>query len=146
MIFGTSDSKKENKNSRDVMTIIGEMSVVEGSFTSDADAEINGNVEGEIDVNGKLIIGETAKIKSSIKAEELSVKGDVIGNIDVAGNVVIDRSGRVTGDITLGGDLIIEPGAVFIGASKMQERTVANNIDDLELDDTDSLDDDLDID
>jgi len=139
-------NKKKPENTEKklkIETTIGEMAKVEGNFNSDSDTRINGSVEGEIEIHGKLFIGESSKIKATIVAEELIVAGEVEGNVDIDYNVNILASGKLVGDILLGGDLIIEPGAIFIGSSKMQDKID----EDLDTEDFEDInDDDLDID
>jgi len=139
-MFTKKSSRPEIKQT-DIKTYISEMTKIEGRFVSDSDTLINGTLEGEVEINGKLIVGKEALIKASVKAAEVRIEGRVEGNIESLGEVEISETGKVTGDITLSGDLIIQPGAVFRGASLMKERS-KDELDDMDLDDPsqDSID------
>lgn len=133
---------KSNKDSNlqkdsDNLTIIGEDAKIEGNFISEGDATICGSVDGDIEVNGRLIIGEKAKIKANIKAEDVAINGFVEGNVISDTNVSISAQGNLVGDITLSGNFTIEPGAVFIGNSKMQEKEAESTTDEISDDDLD---------
>lgn len=132
-MFNKSSENKKTKLDKSIETVIGESAKIEGNFVCDNGAEIKGTIDGGVEVNGKLIIGVTAKIKADVQAEEIIVEGEIDGNISSDGNVTISETGKVVGDISLAGNFIIEPGAVFIGASKMQKVEKEGDLDEMEL-------------
>jgi cytoskeletal protein CcmA (bactofilin family) len=89
-----------------------------GSVKFQKELLIDGEVEGKIDSNGRLTIGEHAKIKGEIRTKSVIVDGTVDGNI-TAGERCELRSGcTVRGDIE-SPRLVVDEAATFIGSAKI---------------------------
>ena len=99
-------------------TVIGSNTSFVGTIKSDGNMRIDGTVEGDIEVLGNLIIGETGRVISTIKAQNCHVSGAVRGVITVVDQLEISPSGKVWGDIMTSA-LHIEPGGLFRGQSTM---------------------------
>ncbi len=99
-------------------TVIGSNTRFQGSLTSDGNIRIDGSVEGDIEVLGNLIIGETGRVIATIKAQNVHVSGAVKGEITAVEQLEISPTGKVWGDITTAA-LHIEPGGLFRGQSSM---------------------------
>jgi cytoskeletal protein CcmA (bactofilin family) len=91
---------------------------IKGSVKFQKELLIDGEVEGKIDSNGRLTIGEHAKIKGEIRTKSVIVDGTVDGNI-TAGERCELRSGcTVRGDIE-SPRLVVDEAATFIGSAKI---------------------------
>jgi cytoskeletal protein CcmA (bactofilin family) len=91
---------------------------IKGSVKFQKELLIDGEVEGKIDSNGRLTIGEHAKIKGEIRTKSVFVDGTVDGNI-TAGERCELRSGcTVRGDIE-SPRLVVDEAATFIGSAKI---------------------------
>ncbi|MFP4440718.1 MAG: polymer-forming cytoskeletal protein [Chloroflexaceae bacterium] len=99
-------------------TIIGVNTRFVGTLTSDGNIRIDGSVEGDIEVLGNLIIGETGRVIATVKAQNVHVSGAVKGEITAVEQLEISPTGKVWGDITTAA-LQIEPGGLFRGQSAM---------------------------
>lgn len=99
-------------------TVIGANTRFQGSLTSDGNIRIDGSVEGDIEVLGNLIIGETGRVIATIKAQNVHVSGAVKGELTAVEQLEISPTGKVWGDITTAA-LHIEPGGLFRGQSSM---------------------------
>lgn len=99
-------------------TIIGVNTRFVGTLTSDSNIRIDGSVEGDIEVLGSLIVGETGRVIATIKAQNVHVSGAVKGEITAVERLEISPTGKVWGDITTS-TLNIEPGGLFRGQSSM---------------------------
>ncbi|PAJ72782.1 hypothetical protein CJF42_19460 [Pseudoalteromonas sp. NBT06-2] len=84
-----------NKNA--TPSIIGTDVVIQGNVISQGLIQLDGKIEGEINVNS-LTIGEQGCIDGSIEAQEVIVKGKVIGSINAI-KVILEKTAQVTGDI-----------------------------------------------
>lgn len=104
-------------------TVIGANTRIVGSVNSDNNIRIDGAVEGDIEVLGNLIIGETGRVIATIKAQNVHISGAVKGEITATEKLEISPTGKVWGDITTAA-LQIEPGGIFRGQS-----TMTSNID-----------------
>lgn len=99
-------------------TIIGANTRFQGTLTSDGNIRIDGSVEGDIEILGNLIVGETGRVIATIKAQNVHVSGAVKGEITAVEQLEISPTGKVWGDITTAA-LHIEPGGLFRGQSAM---------------------------
>ncbi|MEI8306892.1 MAG: polymer-forming cytoskeletal protein [Chloroflexales bacterium] len=99
-------------------TIIGANTRFQGSLTSDGNMRVDGSVEGDIEVLGNLIVGETGRVIATVKAQNVHVSGAVKGEITATEQLEISPTGKVWGDITAAA-LHIEPGGLFRGQSAM---------------------------
>jgi len=141
--------KAKDKPSFSKQTVIGVGIKVDGTFVSEEDVLFSGIMEGNMDVNGVLHIMSEAQIAGNIKAYNIIIEGSVEGECKARYNVEIRDTGKLKGDVYVGDQLVIAPGATFLGKSNMLERVETEFIDkdpleeDLGLDDEE---DDFDID
>ena len=77
---------------------------------------VDGKIEGEINSDGNLTVGENARIKAEIKTASVIVYGKVHGNLTATDRVELKASAEVVGDIKAK-TLSIEAGAIFVGKS-----------------------------
>ena len=80
------------------------------------DLVVDGKIEGEINSDGNLTVGENARIKAEVKTGTVVIYGKVHGNITVADRVELKASAEVVGHIKAK-TLFIEAGAIFVGKS-----------------------------
>ncbi len=92
--------------------------VIRGNITTPGDFRMDGMLEGNIAINGKLVVGEHGKIIGDIVCQNANVIGVVEGNIKVKELLSLFSSAIVKGDIVVN-KLSIEPGASFTGSCKM---------------------------
>jgi len=98
-------------------TAIGANATFKGDFTSQANVRIDGTFEGTLNIDGNVLVGETARITADINAKNVSIAGAVRG--DVNGNKVqLLRTGRVWGDISANA-ITTEEGAFIDGKITM---------------------------
>ncbi len=80
-------------------TVLGANSNFKGEFKSQANVRLDGTFEGNLQIDGNILVGETARITADIHAKNVSIAGAVRGN--VTGNKIqLLRTGRVWGDIS----------------------------------------------
>ena len=80
-------------------TILGTNSTFKGELKSKANVRIDGTFEGSIDIDGNIMVGETAKIVADIQARNMRIAGAIRGNI-TGNKIELLRTGRVWGDIS----------------------------------------------
>ena len=91
---------------------------IKGSIKFQKELLIDGKVEGEINSDGVLTIGENADIRGEIKTKSITVYGKVQGNITVAERCELKSRCTLQGDLKAA-RLVIEEGATFIGKSEV---------------------------
>src|SRR6195256_1072943 len=91
---------------------------IKGSIKFQKELLIDGKVEGEINSEGVLTIGEHADIRGEIKTKSIIVFGKVQGNITVNERCELKSKCTLQGDLKAA-RLIIEEGATFVGKSEV---------------------------
>jgi len=95
-------------------TLIGETMKIKGDITSKETLQLNGELEGTVELNGRLTIGPKGKAAASIKANEVDIAGAVTGNIDATERIMLRKGANLVGDVRTAG-IVIEDGAYFKG-------------------------------
>lgn len=103
-----------------VATVLGSETAFYGVLEFNRPLQINGYFEGEIITTGVLLIGESAKVKASIKAGTVIVGGEITGNIEATSRLEMLGTGKVFGNIKTA-KLQIADGVVFDGNCEMIE-------------------------
>jgi cytoskeletal protein CcmA (bactofilin family) len=80
-------------------TVIGMRSNMKGEFRSQANVRLDGNFEGSLDIDGNVLIGETAHILADVHGKNITISGAVRGNVS-GSKIQLTRTGRVWGDIS----------------------------------------------
>ena len=102
-----------------------EGTVVKGNITSPGDFRIDGMLEGNITINGKLVIDRNGKVIGDITCQNATVIGSIEGNIRVKELLALSATASIKGDIVVN-KLSIEPGAIFTGSCKMFDEVKDN--------------------
>jgi len=89
---------------------------IKGTVKFSNDLVVDGKIEGNINSDGSLTVGENARIRAEIKTNSVIIYGKVHGNIEVSDKVELKANAELVGDIKAA-SLSIEPGAIFVGKS-----------------------------
>jgi cytoskeletal protein CcmA (bactofilin family) len=98
--------------------MIGQGTKIIGDVETNGDIRIDGNIEGNVNSKGKVVIGSNGLIKGEVFCANAELAGSLNGKINVDELLSLKASSKVTGDIKTG-KLNIEPGAVFTGTCNM---------------------------
>jgi cytoskeletal protein CcmA (bactofilin family) len=94
---------------------------VKGEITGNEDLQIDGSVEGLIQLDErKLTVGATSKVIADVIAREVVVYGNVKGNLRAKDRIEIKKDGSVVGDLTTS-RIMIEDGAYFKGSIEIDK-------------------------
>lgn len=95
--------------------VIGRSAKVRGRITGEGDLTVLGQVEGEINLKGDLVIGEGGSIHStSVDVNTVTVSGTLEGDVHARGIIRIESGASVRGDMH-GASVAIEEGAAYTG-------------------------------
>ena len=100
-----------------ISTLISEGCVLDGNLSASSYARIDGQITGDVVIDGGLILGENGSISGNVITKEMVLYGTVNGNIDVD-SLEIKATGRMTGEIKTQ-VLTVENGAVYNGSLSM---------------------------
>lgn len=118
---GTTDYlpvEADGEFAEDTYSVIDRHSSFDGTFHSDRDLRIDGEVKGTIECQGTLFVAEGAVVSAKIDAENVTVAGDLNGEIVCRGRLQMLPSGRVRGKIATE-TLVIAEGAYYEGELEM---------------------------
>ncbi len=110
-------SKNATFNPQEI-NIINSGTCIKGDVQSEGDLRIDGNVNGNIQVKSKLVLGPLSKVEGNIRAQNCDISGHIIGNVNITELLTVKASANIAGDIN-SSKLIIESGAEFNGKSTM---------------------------
>lgn len=101
-----------------VGTVIGKDARLKGSIKTKSPIRIDGEMEGEIETQGDVVVGESGKVKLDLKARHVTIAGSFDGDLEAEGRLEIRGSGVILGSVKANG-LIVDEGAVFSGSMEM---------------------------
>ncbi|MDR1637453.1 MAG: polymer-forming cytoskeletal protein [Treponema sp.] len=87
------------RNDFSINTIIGPNSSVSGNLEIGGFTRIDGNVRGDVSAQGRVVIGEDARMRSNISGTAVTVGGVVRGNVLASERLTVLSTGLVIGDV-----------------------------------------------
>ena len=108
-------------------TVLGASTTLRGDLKSQSNVRIDGTFEGTLEIDGNVLVGETARITADIHAKNVSIAGAVRGNVS-GKKVQLPRTGRVWGDISATA-IATEEGAFIDGKITMISHDAAHTYD-----------------
>ena len=106
-------------------TTIAKGVTVTGTLHGEGIIQIEGTVEGEIDLTGAVVVKETGLVKGPVTADTIRVAGCISGDVVARDHMFLEKTGSLDGDVTTI-SLVVEDGGRFNGRSNMlrQEKGV----------------------
>jgi cytoskeletal protein CcmA (bactofilin family) len=99
---------------------------ITGEIKSSGDIRIDGKLKGNINIKGRLVIGNTGVVDGEINCANCDVSGKVVGKVNVTELFSLKASAVIEGEVTTK-KLAIEPGAIFNVICKMNEERGQSN-------------------
>jgi cytoskeletal protein CcmA (bactofilin family) len=93
---------------------------ITGNIPSTGDIRIDGNLNGNLNTRGKVVIGPSGRVKGEVVCKNLEVSGTIEGKVAIENLLNLKASSKINGEI-MTSRLSIEPGAKFTGTCKMSE-------------------------
>lgn len=91
---------------------------IEGDVRSNGDIRIDGVIKGNVNIEGKLVIGEKGKVEGEVICSNATVSGLLKGKAQVKELLTLTQSAVVKGDVVTA-KLSVEPGAELTGTVNM---------------------------
>jgi cytoskeletal protein CcmA (bactofilin family) len=102
----------------EVRTSIGPDAVINGKLSFNTPTRIEGRLKGELRCTELLIIGTTAVVEGSVRADELRIEGIVRGDVLETRKVEVCPQGQLFGRV-VASRLIVRDGGHFEGQCKV---------------------------
>jgi cytoskeletal protein CcmA (bactofilin family) len=113
------------ENLNQSINIINEGTLIKGDIAANGDTRIDGELIGNINAKGRLVIGPKGKVNGEIVCNNIEVSGYIKGKITVSELLTMKASARIYGDI-IAGKLSVEPGSLFSGTCSMGDSKEKN--------------------
>jgi cytoskeletal protein CcmA (bactofilin family) len=104
-------------------TVIDAQADVDGKFKG-KDAQIVGRFRGELELSGRLVLGEGARVDAKVQADAVEIAGEFKGEIK-ARTVTLGEKARVEGNVDAQ-VLVVREGAQLDGAIATGKGKVAS--------------------
>jgi cytoskeletal protein CcmA (bactofilin family) len=91
-----SNNKREDFS---INTIIGPGTSINGDIEAGGFTRIDGSLRGNLTAKGRVVVGEKARMKSSVSGTSVTIGGVVYGNVLASERLIILATGLVLGDI-----------------------------------------------
>lgn len=106
-----------------------EGTIIKGSIVSHADFRLDGELIGNFQSNGKIVIGPAGSVKGDIICKNADIEGKFDGKIQVKEILNVKSKASIYGEVICG-KLSVEPGADFSASCVMkqnQKKEIAND-------------------
>jgi cytoskeletal protein CcmA (bactofilin family) len=108
---------------KDITTVVADDLEIKGTIKFKSSVMLKGVFEGEIQSEGLLVVGPTAKVKATITTRTLISHGEITGNVVANEQVTLKSTSVHNGDISTP-NVIIENGSVFNGSCAMRAKDI----------------------
>ena len=110
-----SENKKKSKSTTSSTTqqnrIVQGTKIV-GTVVSDGGFRIDGEIEGDVTTQGKVVIGTTGKVNGTLTCENADIEGVFSGKLVVKETLSLRSTATIEGEVLIS-KLAVEPGATF---------------------------------
>ncbi|MFV0346890.1 MAG: polymer-forming cytoskeletal protein [Bacteroidales bacterium] len=100
---------------------IGKGTKIVGDITSSGDFRIDGQVEGNLVIEGRLVVGQEGFVKGQVRCKSSEIYGTLEGKFFVTELLSIKSTGKIIGEVSTA-KLAIEQGAMLDGKCSMGEK------------------------
>lgn len=115
-------AKIEQEVFSNAINLIGVGTTIKGEIICDSDIRIDGNLNGNLNTKGKVIVGSGGNVHGEINCKNSDISGKVDGKIIVSELLSLKATAKISGDI-ITNKLAIEPNATFTGTCNMGGNT-----------------------
>ncbi len=117
------ESKKTIEKTVSERNVIGKNTKITGDIISEGDFRIDGTLDGNIQTNGRIIIGQAGLIKGKAICANADIEGRFSGDLNVSNTLTVKSTANITGEVVIG-KLSVEPGAAFNATCSMKGAAV----------------------
>lgn len=110
---------KKEINTNNIDTLIGKNTKIQGTVEGIGAIRIDGEVIGDLIIQGNVVIGKEGKILGNINCNNLLNSGTVKGNATCNEQFRLTNTGSHYGDVNVK-TFIVDENAIFEGKCKMQ--------------------------
>ncbi len=113
--------KKKSEHNLD--TIIGSKGIFKGNIEVNGGALIDGRVEGDVKIEGVLIVSKEGCIIGNVWASDLIISGKIEGKVYIRNRVEVQSTGKIDGELHCK-ILVVDEGGYVNGLMDMKYQEV----------------------
>lgn len=102
-------------------TVVAPGTAIIGTMKGEGIIQVEGDVEGEIDLMGAVIVAPTGTVKGPVTADVIRIAGQIEGEVNARDHLFIERTGSLRGNFTTA-SLVVEDGGRLNGTATMPAR------------------------
>lgn len=92
----------DKKNTTELVTssnLVALGTVIVGNIGSQGNIRVEGTVDGSLDSQQKIVIGESAKVNGDVRAQDVEISGEIKGDIYCSDSLYLKKTALIYGDI-----------------------------------------------
>jgi cytoskeletal protein CcmA (bactofilin family) len=113
-------STQPNPNSKNILNSDVE---IKGTLRFSGELTFDGKVDGDINSDGTLTLGDNAVVKGTLDVGSVVVRGKIAGNIVAKDKIELKAKTELFGDVRAA-KLVIEEGVTFVGKTEVNPNKV----------------------
>jgi len=98
--------------------MIGPGITIRGTIAGDEDLQVEGRIEGAVQITRDLLVAEGARVAATVEAAAVTVRGRLLGDVAAGDGVVVESGAVLVGNVTTS-RLVVADGAHFKGRVQM---------------------------
>lgn len=118
-MFSDKNKGKMATESTSKQNIIAQDTKIVGDIVSKGPFRIDGQVEGNIKTEDKVVVGKSGFVNGTINGTNADFEGSFSGKLKLSGTLTLKSSAYVQGEVEVG-KLAVEPGATFNATCSMK--------------------------
>jgi len=107
--------------------VVSKGAVIEGKFSSKDSLRLDGQVNGEVDCQSRLVMGDSGKVVGTVKATEAEIFGTIEGDLIIAGSLNLRSSAKIKGNISAK-TMSVDEGAIYNGECRIGEYAATKRV------------------
>jgi cytoskeletal protein CcmA (bactofilin family) len=120
-MFKSNNRKEREEVFSNEMNHVAASTKIVGNLISKGNIRFDGDIEGNLISEAKIVLGETAIVNGLLKSQSADISGKVIGLVEVSEELILRKKAIIEADIATSA-IIMESGAVFNGSTIMNSK------------------------
>ncbi len=113
-----------NTNNNSAKNVLSSDVEIKGNLKFGGELVFEGKLDGEVQTDGVLTLGDSAVVNGNISAQSVIVRGKINGNINAKEKIEIKNRAELFGDIRAT-KLVIEEGVTYVGKTEVNPNKVS---------------------
>lgn len=118
-MFSDTKKGKMTQETTNQQNVISQDTKIVGDIISKGAFRIDGQVEGNVKTQGKVVVGKSGFVNGTIEGTNADFEGSFTGKLKLSGTLSLKSTAYIQGEVEVG-KLAVEPGATFNAVCNMK--------------------------